>query len=92
MFQGAKNLDGAFGALADLIPPHAFVNLTSRLAQAPPAVKNQSLWNVKNLGQVSNTAPTPTPRQARLEIWSYPSLHHQSKNVKLKKWYKMTLT
>merc|ERR1712037_813334 len=41
--RGAKNLDGAFGALADLIPPHAFVNLTSRLAQAPPAVRNQSL-------------------------------------------------
>ena len=92
MFQGAKNLDGAFGALADLIPPHAFVNLTSRSAQAPPAVRNQSLWNAKNLGQISNTTPTPTPRQARLEIWSYPSLHHQSKNVKLKKWYKMTLT
>ena len=37
MFQGAKNLDGAWTALGmDLIPPLATVNLTSPKAQGPP--------------------------------------------------------
>ena len=74
MFQGAKNLDGAFGALADLIPPHAFVNLTSRLAQAPrplpPAARNQRSQTA--LLKHTYTALDPlTPRRARLGIWSY---------------------
>ena len=37
MFQGAKNLDGAWTALGmDLIPPLATVNLTSPKALGPP--------------------------------------------------------
>ena len=37
MFQGAKNLDGAWTALGmDLIPPLATVNLTTPKAQASP--------------------------------------------------------
>ena len=62
MFQGAKNLDGAFGALADLIPPHAFVNLTSR-----PAARNQRSQTAL-LKHIYSAQDPPTPRQARLKI------------------------
>ena len=46
MFQGAKNLDGAWTALGmDLIPPLATVNLTSPKAQAPPPqARKLRLW------------------------------------------------
>ena len=65
MFQGANNLDGALCALTDLIPPLAFVNLTS-----PLVVRNQRNQTAQ-LKHTCTALDPPTPRQARLEIWSY---------------------
>jgi len=55
--QGAKNLDGALCALTDLIPPLAFVNLTS-----PLVVRNQRNQTAQ-LKHTYTALDPPTPRQ-----------------------------